>query len=257
MSEIQHPPFSVQIELVEGCTLSCSFCGINGIRKKPGGFKYMELSTIARVASEIQRLGWTPRIEFAMHGEPSVYPKLVSAVKIVRKRLPKVSIMMTSNGTGFLKDAAVVRRMASVGLNVLGLDNYEHAPTIIPRVLEQFKKISFKPPIRYYPQDKSSSIYNKRKPDTFEVVILQDVSTTTSGNHVLANHAGQAFEPDYSKRNARCAFPFRDLAVRWDGNVSLCCDDFRGTYRIANVNEIPLDELWQHERYRAARRKLY
>jgi tRNA A37 methylthiotransferase MiaB len=30
-----HQPWSVQVELVEGCNRICGFCGINAIRSKP------------------------------------------------------------------------------------------------------------------------------------------------------------------------------------------------------------------------------
>jgi hypothetical protein len=78
----QDPPFAVQIELVEGCTLSCDFCGVNGIREKPGNFKFMSDLMVMQVATRLQYAmrdhGWNPRIEFAMHGEPSMHPALVA-----------------------------------------------------------------------------------------------------------------------------------------------------------------------------------
>lgn len=249
----QHEPFSIQIELVEGCTLACSFCGINAIRAKPGGYKFMERDTIERIASEMRRLGWKARIEFAMHGEPSVHPELLSMVRAVRNRLPKASLMMTSNGTGFLKHG-LVQDIFDAGLNVLALDDYEGVK-IVGRVLERLPKTCV---VRYYPEDRGASIHKKRKPTDHEVVVMKDLLVSVDGNHSrLSNHAGQAFAPSNVKNGQRCAFPFRELSVRWDGNVSLCCDDFRGVFKIANVNEMPLDALWQHERFEAARKKLY
>ena len=51
--------------------------------------------------------------------------------------------------------------------------------------------------------------------------------------------------------------PFRELAFRWDGNVTLCCDDFRGEYPIANIFDMKIDDIWNHERFQAARIMLY
>ncbi len=39
--------------------------------------------------------------------------------------------------------------------------------------------------------------------------------------------------------------------------MALCCDDWRGEYKIGNIVDTPLDELWQHPRFVAARRALY
>ncbi len=250
----QHAPFSIQIELVEGCTMLCSFCGVRGIRSKPNDFKFASLETIKQLATEIARLNWTPRIEFAMHGEPSIHPQAAEAVEIVRKANPKLSLMMTSNGAGFVKQPKLINRLREAGLNVLALDNYRHS-TNVPTILENLKDSSLI--VRHYPEDRSASAYRKRRASEFEIIVMADITTLTSGNHVLANHAGQAAKPDYSKQRQRCAFPFRELSVRWDGNVSLCCDDFRGVYKVGNINEQPLDRLWNSPAFQAARRKLY
>ena len=43
------PPWSVQIEAVEGCTRLCAFCGLAAIRSGPGEFKRMELGPNTQV----------------------------------------------------------------------------------------------------------------------------------------------------------------------------------------------------------------
>lgn len=254
----QHPPFSIQIELVEGCSLACVFCGINAIRKRPGGYKFMALHTIKRIARQIQLAGWDSRIEFAMHGEPSLHPKLVESIACFRDCLPNTSLMMTSNGIGFAGiNISKVQEVFDAGLNILGLDLYDGVQTV-PKIVKKLTHQKFKIPVRYYPENKEASIHRKRKSDCQEIVILEDVLSVATGNHSkLFNHAGQAAKPDYSKQNQRCAFPFRELSFRWDGNVSLCCDDFRGVYKIANINDLEIEKLWQHQRFRAARKKLY
>ena len=73
----------------------------------------------------------------------------------------------------------------------------------------------------------------------------------------LANHCGAAFPLDDSFNNKRCTFPFRELDVRWNGQVCLCCDDFRGEYPIANIHDMPIEDLWNHPRFHAARVMLY
>jgi radical SAM protein with 4Fe4S-binding SPASM domain len=55
---------------------------------------------------------------------------------------------------------------------------------------------------------------------------------------------------------ARCANPFRELAIRWDGNVAICCNDWRGIYKVGNVVDDGLLGVWHHERMNSARRYL-
>ena len=102
MTEIQSAPYSVQVEPVEGCPLRCDFCGINGIRDATHKYNYMTIKTAEHIASEIARLSWTCRVEFAMHGEPTMHKQLSKIITIFRKHLPKNYFLLTTNGIGLL-----------------------------------------------------------------------------------------------------------------------------------------------------------
>ena len=72
MTYKQESPFCIQVEMTKGCNLQCTFCGINGFQDKPNSnFNFVTLGTAERIAEEIAFAGWTSRIEFAMHGEPT------------------------------------------------------------------------------------------------------------------------------------------------------------------------------------------
>lgn len=255
----QDAPFAVQIELVEGCSLACDFCGVNGIREKPGNFKFMSLATVFHIAELLKIAkadGWNPRIEFAMHGEPSLHPSLCDAIEILRTALgPKTSMVMFSNGTGFLKEG-LIDDVLEAGINTIGFDNYEHV-NIVPRVMANYRLKEGKAPVYYYPQQKEHNLHNGRRVGHRDIVVIQDISKADDGNHSTLNtHCGGGMKPT-SVLHARCAKPFRELAIRWDGNVALCCNDFRGVYKVQNVNDaLSLQELWGHPRFVAARKML-
>lgn len=260
-------PYAIQVEPVEGCSLACSFCGIQSIRnngadaelnihgKNSAPYRYMRFEVMERIAEEVARLGWNPRFEFAMHGEPSAHPTISRLVAVTRKHNPKAYLMMTSNGSGFLKDAnRKIETLFACGLNTLALDDYKHSGGWVDKVLEQLDldgETSYT--FHRYPKDNEGNPHkrhNKRK-----LVVINDISDNSTGTHQLTNQGGSAFKEEYLAE--RCAKPFRELSVRWDGNVALCCDDWPGKYKIANVTNTALDDLWYHPRMEAARRKLY
>ena len=257
MMYVQQPPNAVQVEASEGCNLRCTFCGIQGIREAAGGpYKLMTLDTAERVASEMRRLKWPARVEFAMHGEPTMNPLLPKILGRFRAALPGNQIMVTSNGGGLLKDPSVIDAMFTAGLNLLCLDNYEYVK-IVPKVLARWRNDQ-RIPVFQYPQDAAAPHPHHRHPvSTRAVLVIQDISVAEKGSHAtLDNHAGAAAPPLAEPLKARCAKPFRELSVRWDGSVALCCDDWRGAYKIGSVNEVDLDTLWQHPRFMAARKRL-
>lgn len=254
-NEIQAPPFCMQIELTEGCNLRCPFCGLNGIRGKENNLKFMDLSTVERITEDLQENGWRCRIEFAMHGEPSLHPQFIKVLSMFRKRLPRTfHLMVTSNGGGLLKDPTLLIDQALEYVNVLALDAYENV-SIVPKILERYKG-QHTP--TFYPKDKTGNPHRRRSSGQHDLVIVQDIKRATAGTHAsLNNHAGAGAPLNDNAEGKRCAKPFRELSIRWDGNVAVCCNDWRGLYHCGSIHTMSLDEIWQSPGMRAARRKLY
>lgn len=264
----QEPPNCVQIELTEGCNLGCSFCGLQAIRdngahgpdKKNGRaspMKFLTLDNAEEVAHRIKKAGWNSRIEFAMHGEPTMNPDYIQIIGVFRAHLPKNYLMMTSNGGGLLKGAGYatnINALLETGLNVIALDNYDGI-RIVDKIVQGYNGPF---PVKKYPEDHQANPHRRRKHNEHEVVVIHDIASATDGNHsTIYNHAGASFPLSYKAAGKRCAKPFRELSVRWDGNVAMCCNDWPGLYKIGNLLDSDLDTLWQSEAFNAARRALY
>lgn len=265
----QPAPFAVQIEPVEGCSLACSFCalqtlrdngadaatGKHGVNSAP--YRFMTESTARRIGQEISRLRWNPRIELAMHGEPTMHPDLgdqiIGTLRAATRTTQQLYIMLTTNGSGLIKEGAI-DRLFKKGLDTLAWDKYKHA-----RWNEQVQArlydyaVDKLIPLFDYPKDKKGSPHHRFKGP--RIVRIHDISENHDGTHKLTNQGGNSGPAEPVQQ--RCAKPFRELSIRWDGNVALCCDDWKGEYKIGNVHDMPLDAIWHHERMHAARVALY
>jgi radical SAM protein with 4Fe4S-binding SPASM domain len=258
----QEPPFAIQVEFTEGCSLYCDFCGLRGIREGIGDYKFATPETIQRIAYEIKRLNWNSRIEIAMHGEPSMNPKFIELVTILRKTLPSNQLMMTSNGSGYIK-AGNIQKVFQAGLNILALDKYEGVD-FVDRALKNLtittNDAGFKNweglPIYDYPAQPDGNPHRRIKGKMLSIV--RDISIADKGTHAkLSNHCGAASPLDYSKEGKRCAKPFRELSINYNGDIAICCNDWRGTYACGNINKLGLDEIWQGKPFTLARKALY
>lgn len=254
---MQEAPFTIQVEPVQGCNLGCDFCGIHaiGYQQKKRGLDVMDLATAQSLADQIKALGWNPRIEFAMHGEPTLHPQLDEMISIFREALPKAYLMVTSNGGGLLKDTKeTVLNLFMAGLNTLALDDYE-SNQIVQRVLENMGGGPLQ--VVNYPEDGLKWSPHTRHTGR-RIVIIKDISSSDAGTHAtLNNHAGSSFPQTDAAWGKRCAKPFRELSVRWDGNVAICCNDWPGVFKVGNVLVEGLDAVWQSARLEAARKALY
>lgn len=276
MKRQQDSPNAVQIELCQGCNLGCAFCGIHaiGYQKMQRGVDLMSIETAQSLADQMVAAGWSPRIEFAMHGEPTLHPQIADIVRVFRKALPRTYIMITSNGGGLLKDTRnAIRALFDAGLNTLALDNYQNV-NIVPKLvqklinesIEQFQatyETSFAPSWPWddvqmlpYPDSPAANPHSRHN---FKLIsIVRDISVAVGGTHAsLNNHAGSALPLNDNAAGKRCAKPFRELSVRWDGNIALCCNDWPGVYRCGNVVTDGLLKVWNGPAMEAARTLLY
>lgn len=260
--ERQEPPFAVQIELTEGCNLRCSFCGVNGIRGNARTYNFMKMSTAIAIANELATAKWTARIEFAMHGEPTMHPIAPEIVGVFRKYLPKSSLMMLSNGGGLLPGAVnKIQALFNAGLNTLGLDEYENI-NLVPKIIAEVNK-GYDPYAEggwdeffTYPDDPEGNPHARQRPTARRLVHIKPISLSTAGTHAsLNNHAGAGAPLNASGQGKPCAKPFRELSFRWDGSTAVCCNDWRGQLPTGNIRD-GLDAIWNGPVMRAARRKL-
>ena len=262
-AHVQDPPFAVQVEATEGCNLRCGFCGIRGITSKgpdggslppDGSNHYLTVDLASEFARQIRAADWNPRVEFAMHGEPTLNPKLPEIVAAMRSWLPRQTFMLTTNGIPLLDDwEANLRILFSSGFDTIAVDNYRPY-----RCEEAFDSVEL-PAVHKmrYPEDGRAASPHARAPrGVRRLLLIKDLVEAAEGNHSqIFNHAGCAAPRD-PNASGRCAKPFRELSMRWDGSFAICCDDWRGELPIGTLDN-GIERVWQSDLVNAVRTMLY
>lgn len=275
---VQEPPFAVSVELAEGCNLYCGFCGLQGIREqKVKNYKFMTEKTLTSLMEQMRALKWNARIGFQLHGEATMHPEYVKMVGITHEHRPRSNKSMLTNAGGLLRSPgpwANVRALFDAGLNVLSMDDYKGA-NLVPKVMASIERelgLVLENGRYYggamtgftfykYPEDLKGNPHTRRPRGTHTLIQVRDLAEQAAdksrGNHTkLYNYAGVGFPPNEDQVGARCAQPFRQLAVRWDGSVAVCCNDWRGEYKCGNVVTDGVHEVWQGAAMGAAREML-
>lgn len=245
-----YKPNIIQIETVQGCNRRCSFCGTMGMEK---AFHFAERKTIVHTCKLIREAGLNCRILLAGHGEPTIHPHIVEIVADIRRILPRNMIHLFTNGTVIEKRDGLVTALFEAGLNDLVFDEYSDH-----RVGEFVRS---NPVCNIFPiveQRAGVPLFCGKNSKAKRICITPPIDG--EGNTMsrkLNNHCGAGMKPEEKPLNQKCSVVFRDFFIRWDGNIAICCNDFRGEYFVTNIRKCKrLEEAYFHQRLESARKFL-
>ena len=257
----QYPPLQIEIEPTEGCNLGCSFCGLRGMREKgTKPWKFLTIENAEKIAKKIKEENWKSKIQFCGHGEPTLNPNLLKIIKIFRRELPNNNMSMMTNGYGFKHGIFDLKKfcdtLKEIGFNDIVFDVYSDNGdwNVVEEIKDEYE-------ITILGDEKGGKTFSNAKLKKGKLrIILYPLEL--SGHTVirkLQNHCGAAAPLDYKREHTVCTKLFRELFIRYDGNVALCCDDFRGQYFIENSlkDDVSMSDVWNHPHFQAARIRLF
>lgn len=245
----EYKPNSINIETVQGCNRRCTFCGTMGMEKK---LHFVELPTVVHTVNLIKNANLKCRIRLAGHGEPLLHPEISKIISIIRLYLPKHPITLFTNATVIEKRPEIVDELFNAGLNNLLVDEYsDHRVGEFVRNNEICKKYHI------VEQGAGTRMFEVTYKDKRICIVPPIDGDKNTINRKICNQCGAATPPLKQPVNKRCSVVFREITVRNDGNVAMCCNDFRGYYKVANILDYQeLVDLWFHERFESARKYL-
>jgi radical SAM protein with 4Fe4S-binding SPASM domain len=264
-------PWCIQFELVEGCSMRhgsgpgglCHFCGLAAIRNGPGDYKYTSLELAQKLADNMAEFCPGARVEYALRGEPLMHPKHADIFRIMRDRLPKSRHMVTTNGDTLRgKMQERVQRIFDAGVDIILMDTYypKERRDALRAEAYALQGISVTDFYTDWVEKGLSPYHNHHRKFERAIVLLDDISVR-DGEHtsrVVKTHAGSNMTKatPLMALSRTCGRPFREMAIAWNGDVTLCCDDWLHAYIVGNVGRERLETIWTSPPFEAARARL-
>lgn len=223
-------PLVVNLETINRCNSTCSFCTANkNAEKRP--YKRMEESLFYSIIDQLQEWGFKGHLTLYGNNEPWLDTRIVEFHKYCREKLPGAYIFMSTNG--LLLDIEKVKTITPY-VNQLIINNY----CLDMKLHDNVKEIY---------------AYVKEHPEEFkDVEILIQMRYMDA---VLTNRAGSAPNKKNSTKIIKetCLMPFTDMFIFPDGRMGICCcDNFEST-NLADLNQVPLKEAWNSKEYQELR----
>jgi 2-deoxy-scyllo-inosamine dehydrogenase (SAM-dependent)/8-amino-3,8-dideoxy-alpha-D-manno-octulosonate transaminase len=228
----------MQIESQSNCNRSCWFCprtydragkyldetGRSVVRQMP-------TSKILDLLDQAQGLGFQGRVTFYHYSEPLLDQRNIMLAHEARKR--GMRPYLHTNGDVLKKDDGLCTELKrAYGLIVIGLYDYETNGK-----LEEAK--------RYWRQKLAganlefSPIGSSGARSAYSIGVPR----------ALVPPDPRMAMPDFTYINAPCHRPLVRMLIQYDGEMCNCCEDTYGSFKLGNVYESSLEELWFSERH--------
>lgn len=235
-------PLVIEVETLNRCNSTCSFCPVN-VHDESRDYEKMSESMIEKIANELGALDYEGFVSLYANNEPLLDGRIVDVCRLFRKKAKKAYINMATNG--ILINYKLYMDLFRAGLDELIIDNYNDDLKLIKSVAKMVEDVnsSNDPEIEKY---KRKTRINLRKK-----------------TEVLYSRGG--FAPNKKKEdvdvykyysNHSCVLPFMQFVIRPSGEISLCSHDALGKVTLGDVSKQSITEVWNGEQYREVRRKL-
>ena len=226
-------PLVVNLETINRCNSTCSFCTANkNAEKRP--YKRMEEDLFYSIIDQLRDWGYKGHLTLYGNNEPFLDTRIVEFHKYCREQLPDSYIFLSSNG--LLLTVEKVKEIIPY-VNQLIINNYCRDMKLHDNVKEIYD-------------------YAKAHPDEFKDVEL--LIQMRYMDAVLTNRAGSAPNKKNTQKIIKetCLMPYTDMFIFPDGRMGICCcDNFEAT-TLADLNVTPIKEAWNSEEYKKLRQAI-
>ena len=263
-------PFSLLIDPSNGCNFRCVFCptGEPELLKEIGRPRgAMKFDLFRKIVDDLAAFDAPLKsVHLYKDGEPLVNPRVDHMVHLLKARGLARHVEMTSNGSLLTRERADA--LLDAGLDAMRVSVYGASDAMYKRVTRKFDSFqTVVDNVAYLHRRKTElgrdfhlhcKIINveltaeERQTfiDTFGP-ISDSIFVHPLHGQALAEESGFAAAPDTARKV--CSEPFLKLVINFNGEVSVCCADWRMATIVGNVAEEPLIDIWNGERLRAFR----
>ncbi len=275
-------PISMYIETTNKCLFRCRYCPISlaDYADIAGGYKTMTIPEFEKIAKDIQAGGKLKVLRFYFMGEPLLNPNLSKMIKIACEMDLAERTELTTNG--YLLDEETSKAIIHSGLDYLrisisGVDADRHKFVTqtefnvekIYKNIKQFKQIRTemkrtKPFLYVKMLDSLNDAENEKfiklyqnvsdetiieKPMNWNDYSDHDLIQATFGEKPKVNR-----DELYPYPKSVCPFPFYNLMVNVNGDITVCCVDWNKATMIGNAFESTIQSIWDGDEMRNFRR---
>ena len=224
----KNPKFElVEIETINRCNNDCDFCPVN--RKiDPRPYRVMDEQLFTEIIQQLKDIHYSGWLGLYSNNEPLLDKRIEKFAAIAANALPNAKIHLYTNA--ILLNLDKFKSLMNY-LDYLVIDNYTETNEINKHIKELIDYIQKHPE------------YSKRV--TLHIIDKRAIRDTRAGMAKNRNRCYFLKSP--------CVLPFKQVIIRPDGKLSLCCQDSLGKFTMGDLTKETILEIWNNQKYKTIR----
>ncbi len=230
---------AIEIETINRCNGTCSFCPVNiKMDKRPSA--KMEEKLFRKIIDELAEINYSNYLGLQSNNEPYMDKHIISRIAYAREKWPDAFIHLFTNGT--LLNTEKLLQSIDVGLSVITINNYNDDLVLngnIKKIVENIEGTQYE------------QYFNKIK-----LVLRKRTEVLSNRGGIAPNKNTTQYKRYRLNWDLGCISPFQQMVIRPNGEVSLCCQDAYGQITLGDTKKQSLKEIWNGHPYRKLREEL-
>lgn len=228
---------NVQVQTISWCNRSCPFCPS---QKFPRKVEFMPVETYQRVLDELASIGFSGRFSPYLQGEPLLDKRLPELVAMARATLPRAKLLIQTNGDALTVEKGLA--LFEAGLHKLIINCYEDRAQV-SRIQSLVGELVGRQADLRFIKGSLARLNRPEPPGQIRREIAIEDKTwwqADTADNWAGNIPGALTQP----LRKWCYRPFNQLYVHFNGNVVLCCCDWKGEVIFGNLTKQSLPEAF-------------
>jgi len=259
-------PIRLWVEATSSCNFRCVMCPNKELKNQDKGT--MDFDDYRKIIDEAKDFVFD--INLAHRGESLLHPRISEMIQYATEK--HIYTKLHTNGSLLTKDLS--HKIIKSGLDRLSFSfdgfkketyekirvggDFNQTVQNIKQFLEVKKKLHSKKPytvIEVIDFDRFSPTELKKEKEKF-LNQFKGLPLDNFAAKELHNWAGEIGKKANQDKYSKCPFPWNALIVFWNGEVVPCTQDFFGYYKVGNIKNNSLKEIWNSSQMVELRKKL-
>lgn len=250
-----------EIEINTHCNFRCRYCPVH---TEPKQKKIMTLDIYEMLLYKLTKVPSLQFVSFNFYNEPTLDPNIYKRIDMLSST--HLKLILNTNASHLTQQlieklfASGVVEQININFPSLNKQRFEYltGSSLYELCLQNVVNCAkHSLPVRIVVNENLSG-KDQKEIDNFFKSIHQDIGVVFNFTHSRANHVKDlSYKRGYCTKLYGCKQILKEIVIRHNGDILLCCMDYNQEYKVGNLIDQNVNEIFSGDHYLSTKKRIY